>query len=244
MARGLASRPEGGPRTPRTITAGLDGSPESLAVIAGQPAAVLSAVEEAGLPVLGSRGSGTVTGFLIGSVALAVLARTERPVVLVRAGERAEDEHLPDGAGTPSVATSYREAVLGLNLVNPSDTVIEFAFDAARLCCASCTAGVCRPPMVTGMPRTPYSTPPRPGRYDVDRPTYWSCGRTSSPTSRCARRAWSAGAGAHLLDASREAALIVGGRLIRRAPVGSHIGPVAHAVLHHASGPVAVIPHD
>lgn len=66
------------------------------------------------------------------SVALAVLARAERPVVLVRTGGRAEDEHLPDATGTPSSALPRREVVLGLDLVDPGDAVVEFAFDAAR----------------------------------------------------------------------------------------------------------------
>jgi nucleotide-binding universal stress UspA family protein len=47
----------------------------------------------------------------------------------------------------------------------------------------------------------------------------------------------------HLVDASREASLVVVGRRIRRSPVGTHIGPVTHAVLHHSAAPVAVIAH-
>lgn len=50
--------------------------------------------------------------------------------------------------------------------------------------------------------------------------------------------------GSHLADASREASLLVVGRRTRRSPVGFHIGPVIHAVLHHAAAPVAVVPHD
>lgn len=52
------------------------------------------------------------------------------------------------------------------------------------------------------------------------------------------------GAGPHLVDASRDAALVVVGRRSRHAPGGSRIGPVTHALLHHAPAPVAVIPHD
>jgi nucleotide-binding universal stress UspA family protein len=47
----------------------------------------------------------------------------------------------------------------------------------------------------------------------------------------------------HLVDASHEASLVVVGRRIRRSPVGAHIGPVTHAVLHHATAPVAVVSH-
>ncbi|MER6156338.1 universal stress protein [Streptomyces sp. NPDC001868] len=210
--------------------------------IAGQPVAALSAAAgEAGLLVLGSRGIGTVAGLLVGSVALAVLARAESPVVLVRAGERAEHEHLPDAAGTSSAATPYREVVLGLDLAGPGDAVIEFAFDAARR-----RAAVLR--VVHG-----WSVPSSNGDEDVlDTGLYagpadvadvlepW---RDKFPDVEVRTQSVVGGAGAHLVDASREAALVVVGRRIRRAPVGSHVGPVTHAVLHHASAPVAVVPH-
>ncbi|MFK4104276.1 universal stress protein [Streptomyces sp. NPDC019531] len=51
-------------------------------------------------------------------------------------------------------------------------------------------------------------------------------------------------AGPHLADASRNASLVVVGRKNRHASLGPHIGPVAHEVLHHASAPVVVVPHD
>lgn len=47
----------------------------------------------------------------------------------------------------------------------------------------------------------------------------------------------------HLVDASRKASLVVVGRKIRRSPIGAHIGPVTHAVLHHSTAPVAVVAH-
>ncbi len=51
-------------------------------------------------------------------------------------------------------------------------------------------------------------------------------------------------AAVHLVEASREASLVVVGRRIRRRPLGAHIGPVTHAVLHHATASVAVVAHD
>jgi nucleotide-binding universal stress UspA family protein len=48
----------------------------------------------------------------------------------------------------------------------------------------------------------------------------------------------------HLVDASRDAALVVVGRRNQHTPVGGHIGPVVQAVLHHAAAPVAVVPHE
>lgn len=48
-----------------------------------------------------------------------------------------------------------------------------------------------------------------------------------------------------ILDASSDAALVVVGRRIREAAaIGTHIGAITHAVLHHSAAPVAVIAHD
>ncbi|WP_311137090.1 universal stress protein [Streptomyces sp. I6] len=47
-----------------------------------------------------------------------------------------------------------------------------------------------------------------------------------------------------VLYEAADADLVAVGRRIRRPPVGGHLGHVAHAVLHHATAPVAVIAHD
>ena len=74
--------------------------------VEGRPAdALVGAAEDADLLVLGSRGMSGVGGFMVGSVGQAVVARTDVPVVLVRAGEQATDEHGMDPAGVPSAAT-------------------------------------------------------------------------------------------------------------------------------------------
>ncbi|MGW7522058.1 universal stress protein [Streptomyces sp. NPDC054783] len=92
-----------------------------------------TSAEEAELLVLGSRGLTGFTGLLVGSVAPGVVAKATCPVVLVRAGEEAGDEHVPDDNGSPSTRTGYLDVVLGIGLADPCDEVIEFAFEAARL---------------------------------------------------------------------------------------------------------------
>lgn len=147
-------RSEWAERLPRETAARLAERHPSLHITAEripeQPVTALLAVaEEADLLVLGSRGLGGVHGFLVGSVALAVVARTERPVVLVRAVERVADEHLKDGV------------VLGLDLEHPDGSVIGFAFEAASRrggTFVSSTGGVCRPPTATAAPSTSTST--------------------------------------------------------------------------------------
>ncbi|MFJ1811180.1 MULTISPECIES: universal stress protein [unclassified Streptomyces] len=209
--------------------------------------ALLSAPEATELLVLGSRGLGTVTGFLVGSVALAVVARTERPVVLVRAGEHAEDEHRPDATGAPSGTTPYRDVVLGLDLEEPGDAVVEFAFETARRRATGLR-------VVHGWnPATVYgygavldsglsaelAEGTRHGLSDVLRP--W---QEKFPGVEVRAQAVIGSAGRHLVHASRDASLVVVGRKKRHAWVGGRIGPVAHAVLQHAGAPVAVVPHD
>lgn len=48
----------------------------------------------------------------------------------------------------------------------------------------------------------------------------------------------------HLVEAASGAGLLVVGRRNRGSGIGTHLGSVAHAVMHHAAAPVAVVPHD
>ena len=79
----------------------------------GSADTLVKAAADAELLVLGSRGLSGFGGFMVGSVGLSVVAHAERPVVLVRAGEQAADEHEPDPAGIPSAAGPYRPVVIG-----------------------------------------------------------------------------------------------------------------------------------
>ncbi|MGW6316541.1 universal stress protein [Streptomyces sp. NPDC055099] len=215
--------------------------------ISGPPVpALLKAAEDADLLVLGSRGLGRLTGFLVGSVALSVLAGGEGPMVLVRADEHTEGGRLRDASPSgPSTAAVQGEVVLGLDLQEPSDQVIEFAFDAARRRGTELRVvhGWTLPPYYYGgdlMPEVNVEMTARVqrGLDDVLQP--W---QRKFPTVEVRTQATVGGAGPHLIEASRDAALVVVGRHVRRAVVGTHIGPVTQALLHHAAAPVAVVPH-
>lgn len=91
------------------------------------------AAKDAELLVLGSRGMSGAGGFMVASVGLAVVAHAERPVVLVRAGEQAADEHTVNPAGVPSASAPFRPVVLGLDSADPDGSLIGFAFEAALL---------------------------------------------------------------------------------------------------------------
>jgi nucleotide-binding universal stress UspA family protein len=176
-----------------------------------------------------------------------VIADTETPVVLVRAGEQAADEHETDPAGIPFAATAYRSVVLGLDTGHPHDTVIVFAFEEAarRGTALRVVHGWNLPPYSAyGLPADPELNAEL-GRQEaaalteVLRP--W---RQKYPDVEVAEESRSGSPANHIIDASRDASLVVVGRRIRRSPIGVHIGSVTHAVLHHATAPVAVVAHD
>ncbi|MFE4050153.1 universal stress protein [Streptomyces sp. YIM B13518] len=215
---------------------------------AGAPAEVLlDAARDAELLVLGSRALSGLTGFLIGSVGQAVVARAEVPVVLVRAGEQAADEHLKDPAGIPSAATGFRPVVLGLDTDSPDGTVIAFAFEEARRRGATLT-------VVQGWNLPPYYASSLAAGVDPSEGVVreqaaaltgallpW---REKYPDVEVTEESRLGSPAGHLVDAARDASLVVVGRRVRHSPFGGHIGAVAHAVMHHATTPVAVVAHD
>lgn len=209
--------------------------------------ALLKAAENSELLVLGSRGPGKVAGFLLGSVSLAVLAGSERPVVLVRsAGAGGQDRPADDPADARPAATARRDVVLGLDLDKPDDTVIDFAFDAAsrRAARLRVVHGRTLPPYYYGgdlMPEVDDELAGRVRRELSDALRPW---QERFPAVEVSTQTTVGGAGSHLVEASHDAALVVVGRRIRRSALGTHIGPVTQALLHHAAAPVAVVPHD
>ncbi|MEU5998984.1 universal stress protein [Streptomyces sp. NPDC047197] len=227
-------------------------------------AALVAAGADSDMLVLGSHGLGTVAGFVTGSVSQRVVARCTHPVVLVRAGRGAAGDHLPavDGVAPEEIPkTPYREVVLGLHTGHPADEVIEFAFEAARR-----RGTGLRVVHAFRSPTRPVSdaslvvTPPASGRPATD--------RRAEPQARAqaqadAERAVSAvlrpwrekyprvpvtesvaegRAAVTLVHSAEHAGLLVVGRRASHR-LGVLVGPVAHAALHHAGCPVAVVPH-
>ncbi|WP_229335063.1 universal stress protein [Streptomyces flavotricini] len=207
--------------------------------IDGRPAAVLAHVAaNAGMIVLGSRGLGTLMGFVLGSVGMAVIQATVRPVVVVRASE--------DAVPHPVSRHASRDLVVGIDTSKPCDALLTFAFEeAARRACALHVLHSWSPPPLVGYggayePRihAQLEMSAKAALDDVLGP--W---RVKYPAVAVTSRASAGHAATELVDRSSEAGLMVVGRRIRQSPIGAHIGPVAHAVLHHAKGPVAVIAH-
>ncbi|MEU9925653.1 universal stress protein [Streptomyces griseoluteus] len=220
----------------------------------GDPVDVLcEAAGTSELLALGSRGLGGLHGFIVGSVGLAVSGHADCPVVLVRAGEQAADEHGADPTGIPSAATPFRPVVLGLDLTAPDAALLEFALGAAALRGAPLRVVYAWTPQ----PAPSYNSPGY--AYEAEEPPIveealeprnaFMLGRAlepwreSFPDVDVAGEAVEGSAGSVLVDASRDASLVVVGRRVRTARLGAHLGHVAHAVLHHSPAPVAVVPH-
>ncbi|MFF4544646.1 universal stress protein [Streptomyces sp. NPDC001406] len=204
--------------------------------------ALIAEADDAELLVIGSQGLAGVGGFLSGSVAMATVAHAERPVVLVRAGETPADEHLPDGSCRASTRTPYRDVVAAVD--GPCDDLLDFAFRAAELRNASLEAV-----HAWHVPLGRIG----PGNGERDRireeaarelTALLAPWRAKYPSVRV-RETLHEGRAVHVVTRAAEGAgLLVVGRRRRRIAVGSHTGPVAHALIHHVQRPVALVPHD
>ncbi|QDQ09463.1 universal stress protein [Streptomyces spectabilis] len=211
--------------------------------------ALLGAAEKADVLVLGSRGLSALTGFVLGSVGQAVVARSARPVVLVRAGRGAGDRRRYDTRHAGPHHAADRDVVLGLDLNDPCDEVIDFAFDTARLRNArlrvvsawSAPSALTLGPGEVGLIDGPLRTEEWRG-FQSAVLLAW---RDKYPTVAVSGDVVEGRASSALVRAAAEAALLVVGRRTREEPhMGTRTGPVTHAVSHHARCPVAVVPHS
>lgn len=210
-------------------------------------AALLRMSEQADVLVLGSRGLSGFTGFLVGSVAQGVVARSDRPVVLVRAGEQATDEHLPAHDGSVSTRNGYRDVVLALDLGDPCDEVIEFAFEAARTRGArlrAVHAWQSPSPLTLGPGEIGLiEEPQRAEEWRGFMAAVLQVWRDKYPRVEVAETLTEGRPQSVLVRAASGASLLVVGRRTTDRPTGPRTGPVAQAAIHHVGCPVAVVPH-
>ncbi|WP_329500506.1 universal stress protein [Kitasatospora herbaricolor] len=200
-------------------------------VVDSNPREALVALSAAaGLLVVGSRGSGGFQGLLVGSTSLHVTARASCPVVVVRAVGA-------DATDGVAVGVEGRE---------PSDGLLEFAFDSARRRGLPLRAvHAWSFPLVLG---PGHALPPvyesghvaaEEQRLLAEVMAGWQEKYPEVPVEEDAVRA---GPAKRLVALSRTHQLVVVGRHGKpEGPLG-RLGSVSQAVVHHAHCPVAVVP--
>ncbi|MFF9868903.1 universal stress protein [Streptomyces sp. NPDC013953] len=209
-------------------------------------AALLAAAESSTLLALGSQGFSSLEGFMVGSVALDVTARARGPVVLVRAGERAQDERAHASSGAVSPGTPFRRVVLGLDLEHPGEELLSFAFEAAKARAASLTAVYAwKAPALrlhgrTGEPVSPAEADTMRNAMRLSLAAALHPWREKYPEVAVTERLAEERPAPCLRLAAEDASLLVVGH---RADAGMRLGPVTHAMIHHAACPLAVVPH-
>ncbi|WP_330342420.1 universal stress protein [Streptomyces sp. NBC_00557] len=199
--------------------------------------ALLQAASESEMVVVGSRGLESVESYFLGDVSMPVVARAERPVVLVRAEPR----------NARRAAAAERSVVVTLKLRGSPDDLLDFAFR---------TAAVRKLPVLAvhgrSVPlraRTPWgvdhgfseettrgaqeqvSKALLPWREKYPRVDVADSIRLESPAKA-------------VVQAAEGASLLVVGRRRHRAGPAHYLGPVAQAAVHHGRCPVAVVAHD
>ncbi|MEU7038503.1 universal stress protein [Streptomyces sp. NPDC046237] len=201
-------------------------------------AALLSTEERAEMLVIGSRGHGAVAGFLLGSYGQQIIAGATGPVVAVRA--HGDEEPDPEGG----------EIVVG-QLGGPEDSApalgFAFATAAARGASVRAVRAWSLPSLYTYSPGSMALADEAGGLVPYEQKALrealapW---RERYPDVRVTEQVEIGSAGQVLLTSSGGARLLVVGRRARRGAIGPRIGSVAHAALHLAPCPVAVVPHE
>ncbi|MFF9165208.1 universal stress protein [Streptomyces longwoodensis] len=199
--------------------------------------ALLRVASDSEMLVLGSRGLESVESYFMGDISMPVVARAERPVVLVRA-EPVKEGPPPAPAGAVVVALKLRDS---------GEELLDFAFHTAAARNVPLLAVHGR--SVPLHARTPWGTDheiteemSKDARAGLSRALQpWHEKYPLVEVQHSIRLASPAKA---VVQAAEGAALLVVGRRAHRHGAAPHLGPVAHAALHHGRCPVAVIPHD
>ncbi|NGO69191.1 universal stress protein [Streptomyces boncukensis] len=196
---------------------------ELTASVSSQPAGseLLRRGRRAALTVVGNRGRGDIAGLLLGSVSMAVAAHAERPLLVVR--EDAEARH---GRVLMGLKSEADQEALG------------YAFEEAARRGAELL--VLRAWRFSTYPTTvpDEQTAAAVARFAVREE------REKHPEVTVRTEAVLGDEARRLAEASAEADVLVIAAHRNRHRFGPRLGPVTHAVLHHARCPVAVVPAE
>lgn len=188
----------------------------------GSPAEVLCGQSaSAQMVVLGARGQGGIAGLALGSVPWQVAGHAQGPVVIVRARRRRPGQ--PQGPVVAGTDGSAR-----------SPDVIRFAFREAELRRAPVLA-------VCALADAP-ATLGEASRVEADFDRTLKPHEKEYPELTVLRQVSAGSPRTALLEAAAGAQLLVIGSRGRGGLDDMSLGSVAHALLHHAPCPVAVVP--
>ncbi|MEV6945188.1 universal stress protein [Streptomyces sp. NPDC051172] len=208
---------------------------ETVSPVSGPVEALMRESDGVALTVVGNRGLGGFTGLLFGSVSLRLAAHIRSPLLVVRGDHRCDDG---------------REVLLGLASDADADAAA-YAFQEAerrgtRLrVLHSWSHRHVTPEVPSPVPAT------SPGQRELGRrgaaeeavPRFaLSVLREQHPEVGVEAHTVTAGPAHALLEATREAGVVVIGVHRHTERPGPHLGPVVHTLLHRSHCPVVLVP--
>ncbi|MEU3748353.1 MULTISPECIES: universal stress protein [Streptomyces] len=200
------------------------------------------------LLVTGSRGHGGFVSLLVGSTSRTLAMTAPCPLVVVPHEARTVE---------PAGAPDKGRVLLGLHPEETPDEVLDFAFETALLRGVPLEVVTAfrippQPGALLAAPSPALQVPPPLPEADDSAELLREAEREQEERLRPFAERWPAvelapsvvpgDAAGRLVEGSRDAGLVVVGRHHRHRIGSLLIGSVAHAVLHHAHCPVAVVP--